>query len=154
MRYTLTSRRNIVSRLITDSVAILINAPVYGGLTPNLSQLNALDNITMTDIVNYEIGGDYKRFIYTGLTVVNETIGNQVFAETTALATFDTALVNATHICYVYGALVAGASSLNHNNRGNIQGTPLIVKPLADSPISQVPPAVLSYTFTIKLGSA
>lgn len=153
MRYTLQSRKDIVQRVTTDAVAILINAPIYGGTSPNLSQLQALDAITMQDIIQYELTEDYKRYIFPQLTVEEEEIGNQIFAKVEASVTFTVPITNATHICYVYNALVDGATDLNFNNRGNVQGTPLLVKPIADAPITLVPPAVLQYTFNIKLGS-
>ena len=64
MRYTLQSRKFLAQQVTTDAVAILINAPIYGGTSPNLSQLQALDAITMQDIVRYELQGTYKRFIF------------------------------------------------------------------------------------------
>jgi hypothetical protein len=153
MRYTLQSRKDIVERITTDAVAILINAPIYGGTTPNLSQLQALDSITMEDIVKYELTGTYKRYIFPQLEVEEEEIGQQIFAKVVAPVTFSTAITNATHICYVYNALVAGATDLNFNNRGNVQGIPLLVKPISTTPITLNPPATLDYTFNIKLGS-
>ena len=153
MRYTLQARKQLVQTLTTDAVAILINAPIYGGTSPNLSQLQALDNISMQDIIRYELTGLYKRYVFPTLTVEEEEIGNQVIAKVEAPVTFTTAITNATHICYVYNALTDGASNLNFNNRGNIQGTPLLVKPIADTPITLIPPAVLDYTFIIKLGN-
>lgn len=153
MRFTLQSRKNILQQITTDAVAILINAPIYGGTSPNLSQLQALDNITMQDVVRYELTGTYKRFIFPQLTIDEETIGQQVFAKVEAPLSFTTAITNATHIVYVYGALVAGATDLNFNNRGNDQGIVHIVKPIANSPISITPPATLDYTFVIRLGN-
>ena len=153
MRYTLQSRKYLADQVTTDAVAILINAPIYGGTTPNLSQLQALDAITMTDIVKYELQGTYKRFIFPTLTVEEETVGQQIFAKVEAPITFTTAITNATHICYVFNALVLGATELNFNNRGNTPGTPLLVKPISNSPITIVPPATLQYTFNIRLGS-
>jgi hypothetical protein len=153
MRYTLQSRKFLSQQVTTDAVAILINAPIYGGTSPNLSQLQALDAITMQDIVRYEIQGTYKRFIFPTLTVTEETVGQQIFAKVEAPITFTTAITNATHICYVFNALVLGATELNFNNRGNTQGTPLLVKPISNSPITIVPPAILQYTFNIRLGS-
>jgi hypothetical protein len=153
MRYTLQSRKYLAEQVTTDAVAILINAPIYGGTSPNLSQLQALDSITMQDIVRYELQGTYKRFIFPTLTVEEETIGNQIFAKIEAPVTFTTAITNVTHICYVFNALVSGVNDGNFNNRGNIQGTPLLVKPINDNPITIVPPATLQYTFNIRLGS-
>jgi hypothetical protein len=153
MRYTLQSRKFLSQQVTTDAVAILINAPIYGGISPNLSQLQALDAITMQDIVRYELQGTYKRFIFPTLTVTEETIGNQIFAKVAAPVTFSTAITNATHIAYVYLALVSGANDGNFNNRGNTQGYVHLVKPIADNPVTQVPPAVLTYTFNIRLGS-
>ena len=153
MRYTLQSRKDIVQRVTTDAVAILINAPIYGGTSPNLSQLQALDSITMQDIIQYELTGSYKRYIFSTLIVEEELIGNQIIAKVEAALTFTVPITNATHICYVYSALVNGATNLNFNNRGNVQGTPLLVKPISNNPITVVPPAVLQYTFNIKLGS-
>ena len=153
MRYTLQSRKYLAEQVTTDAVAVLINAPIYGGTAPNLSQLQALDAITMQDIVRYEIQGTYKRFIFPTLTVEEETIGNQIFAKVEAPVTFSTAITNATHICYVFNALVSGANDGNFNNRNNTQGTPLLVKPINDDPITIVPPAVLQYTFNLRLGS-
>lgn len=153
MRYTLQSRKFLAQQVTTDAVAILINAPIYGGTSPNLSQLQALDSITMQDIVKYELQGTYKRYIFPTLTVEEETIGNQIFAKVEAPVTFTTAITNATHICYVFNALVSGATDLNFNNRGNTQGTPLLVKPINDNPITIAPPATLEYTFNIRLGS-
>jgi|NOAtaT_6_FD_contig_21_362355_length_1068_multi_3_in_0_out_0_2 hypothetical protein len=153
MRYTLESRKDIITQVTTDAVAILINAPIYGGTTPNLSQLQALDAIKMEDIVKYELTGTYKRFIFPPLLLVEETIGDQIFATIEAPVSFTTAIVNATHICYVYKALVTGATEINFNNRGNVQGIPLLVKPISNTPITLNPPATLDYTFNIKLGS-
>lgn len=162
MRFTLQSRKNILQQVTTTPVAILINAPIYGGTSPNLSQLQALDNITMQDVVKYELTGSYKRFIFpqltieeelTQLTIEEELIGQQVYAKVEAPVSFTVAITNATHIVYVYNALTSGATDLNFNNRGNSQGTPLIVKPIADNPITIVPPATLDYTFVIRLGS-
>jgi len=153
MRFTLQSRKNILQQVITTPVAILINAPIYGGTSPNLSQLQALDNITMQDVVKYELTGTYKRFIFPQLTIQEELIGQQIYAKVEAPVSFTTAITNATHICYVYNALVAGATDLNFNNRGNDQGIPLLVKPISDTPLNIVPPATLDYTFVIRLGS-
>lgn len=153
MRYSLESRKDIIQRVATDAVGILINAPIYGGLNPSLSQLQALDNIKMQDIVRYELGGTYKRYIFPPLELIEETVGDQVFATIKAPITFSTAITNATHICYVYNALVLGANDSNFNNRGDAQGIPLLVKPISDNPISITPPAVLDYTFLIRLGS-
>ena len=153
MRYTLQSRKYLADQVTTDAVAVLINAPIYGGTTPNLSQLEALDVITMTDIVKYELQGTYKRYIFPTLTVEEETVGQQIFAKVEAPVTFTTAITNATHICYVFNALVSGANDGNFNNRGNTQGTPLLVKPISENPITIVPPATLQYTFNIRLGN-
>ena len=153
MRYTLQSRKYLADQVTTDAVAVLINAPIYGGTTPNLSQLEALDVITMTDIVKYELQGTYKRYIFPTLTVEEETVGQQIFAKVEAPVTFTTAITNATHICYVFNALVSGANDGNFNNRNNTQGTPLLVKPISENPITIVPPATLQYTFNIRLGN-
>ncbi len=153
MRFTLQSRKNILEQVTTDAVAILINAPIYGGTSPNLSQLQALDNITMQDIVAYELTGTYKRYIFPSLTIEEEEIGQQIFAVVKAPVIFSTAITNATHIAYVYNALVSGANDLNYNNRGNSQGFVHIVKPIADTPITINPPATLEYTFNLRLGN-
>ena len=74
MRYTLQSRKNIVQQITTDAVAILINAPIYGGTTPNLSQLQALDAITMQDIVKIDefgIGKSLQHHLVCGSTRSN-----------------------------------------------------------------------------------
>jgi hypothetical protein len=76
-----------------------------------------------------------------------------VFAKVEAPVSFTTAITNATHMCYVYDALITGATNLNFNNRGNLQGTPLLIKPIATAPVTLVPPATLDYTFNIRLGS-
>lgn len=153
MRYTIASIKDLIQHLTQDVVAVLINAPIYGGTNPNLSQLTALDAITMQDIVRYELQGNYKRFIYPTITKEEVIVGQQTIVQLTAPIRFECAITNATHICYIYNALTSGANDANYNNRGSAQGIPLLIKPISDNPITLVPPATLEHTFMVKLGN-
>jgi hypothetical protein len=153
MRYSKVGRQDILSTITTDAVAVLINAPIYGGTSPNETQLAALDSITMLDVVKYELQGTYSRYVIPTVNTTEEVVGGQTYVVATVPIEFTCAITNATHICYVYNALLVGANQLNYNNRGNVQGVPLLVKPIANAPVTITPPAKLTYTFNIRIGS-
>ena len=139
-----------------NMAAILINMPSLG-LTdsPTSDQLINRRQLTLVNAVAQEIAltGGYQRSIITLPSTITTDSNNNFTLSITATFTASGAMGPFTHICYVKGANLVGATTSNGNNRGDTTGILYKVEPVITAPLTIQANVTFSHTTDITFGS-
>lgn len=163
--YTYAIKERIIKDYLGANLVIaLINNTNLGITdTPSLSELQARQNYSNSNLLSNEIGGvnlnGYKRYIISNndINPVNTTTTTtevSLTAEFTAVGgNFDPF----SHIVLIRGANTTGASINNGNNRGDTSGTIISIEPVLNT-ITPGSPLVLqtgiTFNYSFKLSSS
>ena len=129
-------RNSIVEFLSRNIVAFLIYYPELGLTdTPTLEEYERRKGLSMTEASNREVGGyylnGYQRFIPRPDEIyISQTHPFMYIKLEPKFQAIDGVIGPFTHICLATDVNVYGANPSNGNNRGDGQGSLILVKPV------------------------